>query len=482
MRINYKHILIIIYLSASVMAGTRVAYSRPGMMMRIPTSSNTTSPYLFRTGFGTEVHNLNPFNTAGGLFFDMEISRGFSFGFSAVIPGDTSKISAWESGYSIDNSTYNPPVEFGFHFQQRVYTYNDISLSVGLQDVVFESEQTSDQILSLNTSLLSFFTVLASEKDLGEYRMNTYMGFGTGGLAQPALVTEIGGGKAHPDTARFINDSTSTSAEETSAGVFLGFLLKTPFFGQWGGMDIVGEFDGTGVNVGLRIPLTSDYRLNFGFTHLDKLPDWKNRYWGGHPAISLGLSMMVPRDPLRRIKSGPSSPTNIYGPSQDGDAGQGSIALHRDSTIVMANVAVETLRDSMALMNNEMRNLLVRLNAMEQNSKFLSDSLSSLKLETNVSEKNNNEAMRHLSRSLRHFYAGDYREALKEVDLSLELNPNLALGYARRGSIYYKLGDVQRATINWNLALRLDPEYTDVRNILKALNENKLQSANLIEE
>ena len=39
--------------------------------------------------------------------------------------------------------------------------------------------------------------------------------------------------------------------------------------------------------------------------------------------------------------------------------------------------------------------------------------------------------------------------------------------------------DVQRATINWNLALRLDPEYTDVRNILKALHENKLKSENL---
>ena len=481
MRLNFKYMLILLSFSASVLAGTRVAYSRPGMMMRIPTSSNATAPYLFRTGFGTEIHNLNPFNTAGGLFFDMEISRGFSFGFSAVIPGDTSRINPWEeSGYSIENTTYNPPVEFGFHFQQRVYTYNDISLSVGLQDVVFESEQSSDQILSLNTSLLSFFTVLASEKDLGDYKMNTYMGFGTGGLAQPALVTESDGGKAHPDTAKF--DTSRISAEETSAGVFVGFLLKTPFFGQWGGMDIVGEFDGTGVNVGLRIPLTSDYRLNFGFTHLDKLPDWKSRYWAGHPAISLGLSMMVPRDPLRRIKSGPSSPTNIYGPTQENAVQQGTISLHRDSTIVMANVAVETLRDSMALMNNEMRNLLVRLNAMEQNSKFLSDSLSSLKLETNISEKNNNEAMRHLSRSLRHFYAGDYREALKEVDLSLELNPNLALGYARRGSIYYKLGDVQRATINWNLALRLDPEYTDVRNILKALNENKTQTTKLIEE
>ena len=100
----------------------------------------------------------------------------------------------------------------------------------------------------------------------------------------------------------------------------------------------------------------------------------------------------------------------------------------------------------------------------------------------NISEKNMNEAMRHLSKSLRYFYAGDYREALKEVDLSLELNPNMALAYARRGSIYYKLGDVQRATINWNLALRYDPEYTDVRNILKALSENQLKSASFIEE
>ena len=192
--------------------------------------------------------------------------------------------------------------------------------------------------------------------------------------------------------------------------------------------------------------------------------------------------MIVPRDPLRRIRSGPSSPTNIYGPDKSMPVGDNVMALHRDSTIVMANVAVETLRDSMALMNNEMRNLLVRLNAMEQNSKFLSDSLNSLKLATNVSEKNMNEAMRHLSRSLRYFYAGDYREALKEVDLSLEFNPIMALAYARRGSIYYKLGDVQRAKINWNLALRYDPEYTDVRNILKALNESQLKSASFIEE
>ena len=456
-----------IVLSSLLMAGTRVAYTRPGLMMRIPTSSNKSTPYLFRTGVSTEFHNFNPFNTAKGAFFEMEIGRGFSAGFSAVIPGDTTRLS------KLEESQYNAPAEFGFHFQKRVYKYNDIAVSVGLQDVVFESEQTSEEMLSLNTSLLSAFVVLSSQKDLGEYKFDTYFGFGTGGLAPvaadtlPALLDENGA---------VITDST-----ESNAGVFVGFLMKTPYFAKRGGMDIVGEFDGTGVNVGLRIPLTSDYRLNLGFTHMEKLPEWGNRYWNGHPGFTLGLDMAVPRDPRVRVQGGPSSPTNIYRQGE-GSSGFDSVPLHRDSTIAMANVAVTTLRDSMALMNNEMRNLLVRLNAMEQNSRFLSDSLNSLKLETNVSEKNMNEAMRFLSRSLRHFYAGDYREALKEVDLALELNPNLALAYARRGSIYYKLGDVQRATINWNLALRLDPEYTDVRNILKALNENKLKSTSMIEE
>ena len=457
-------------LGAILYSATRVAYTRPGLMMRVPTSSNKKTPYLFRAGVSTEFHNFNPFNTARGVYFETELGRGFSVGFSGVTPGDTTRLS------KLEESTYNAPAEFGFHFQQRVYAYNDISVSVGLQDIVFQSDQTSEEMLSLNTSLLSAFLVLSSEKDLGEYKFNTYFGFGTGGLAPvdaDTLPAVFG------DDGKVISDTSS----ETNAGVFIGFLMKTPYFSKRGGMDIVGEFDGTGVNVGLRIPLTSDYRLNLGFTHMEKLPEWGNRYWSGHPGFTIGFDMAVPRDPRSRVQSGPSGPANIYAKSKNSVSGEGSsIPIHRDSTVAMANVAVETLRDSMALMNNEMRNLLVRLNAMEQNSRFLSDSLSSLKLETNVSEKNMNEALRHLSKSLRYFYAGDYREALKEVDLALELNPDLALAYARRGSIYYKLGDVQRATINWNLALRLDPEYTDVRNILKALNENKLKSASIIEE
>ena len=437
---------------------SRIVYTRPGLMMRVPTSSFQKAPYIFRTGFGVELHNFDPINTAKGVYFDMELGRGFAAGFSAVQGGDTTSLDL------LQESQYAPQVEFGFHFQQRLFTYNDISLSAGLQDIVFQNNQDAEQVLSLNTDLLSFFLVLASEKDLGDYKMNTYMGFGSGGLGPM-------------DSIKVVTDTT----QQGNAGVFVGFLLKTPYFARTGGMDIVGEFDGTGVNVGLRIPLTSDYRLNLGFTHIERLPDWDSRYWTGHPAFSLGLDMAVPRLPSGQVPQvGPSG--RPVAPGMPVPEGYETVPMYRDSTIAMADFAVKSLRDSISMMDNEMRNLMVQLSAKEQQSKFLDDSLKSLKLDQNVSDKNMNEAMRHLSRSLRYFYAGDFRESLKEVDLALELQPDLALAYARRGSIYYKLGDVQRATINWNLALRLDPEYDDVRNILKALHENRLKTASMFEE
>ena len=88
-----------------VLGSTRVAYTRPGLMMRVPTSSTQKTPYLFRTGFGTEIHNFDPFNTAKGVYFDMELNKGFAFGFSAVQGGDTTRLAL------IAESQYKPAVE-----------------------------------------------------------------------------------------------------------------------------------------------------------------------------------------------------------------------------------------------------------------------------------------------------------------------------------------------------------------------------------
>ena len=446
LKIAKNIIAFIIILNCSYSA-TRIAYLRPGPMMKIPFSMSGTSPYLFTAGFGTEFHNLAPINTAKGFYYNMQ-AGGWLLGFSTGSAGDTTRIA------NLDVSTYRAPVEFGFHLQRQLYSKDNISFSLGLQDIVFENKTSG---LNLDPNELSFFGVISSEQMIRDFKVNTFLGFGTGGFGAIDTI-EV--------------DSLKTSG--TAAGVFMGLIFNTPYLDKWGGIDIVGEFDGNGINVGLRIPLTSDYRLNLGFTHIEKLPNWKDRYWEGHAAFTLGFEISAARSSGIKIPGGGPSPNII----PNDKVSQSNV----DTTLMMADYAVSTLRDSMGMMNNEMRNLMIRLAAMEQHSKFLEDSLKAVKLNNNVSEQKMNDAMRHLSRSLRYFYAGNYRSSLQEVESALELNPNLALAYARRGSIYYKLGDVQRATINWNLALRMDPEYDDVRNVLKALHENRLKSTTMIED
>ena len=113
-RVLFSFIVFLFGVFNTTFGSTRVAYTRPGIMMKIPFSTVGRSPYLFRTGFGTEFHNLSPFNRTAGIFFDMDVGKNFSVGFSSVQTADTTNLA------NLDVSTYTPPVEFGFHLQQRV--------------------------------------------------------------------------------------------------------------------------------------------------------------------------------------------------------------------------------------------------------------------------------------------------------------------------------------------------------------------------
>ena len=442
-------VTLLLLLSAPLSAVTRVSFTHPGHMMKIPTTYIKRSPHLFTTGFTTEIHNFSPFNTAKGGFFSMDVSNRFTLGFSSGQGGDTTAVE------KLLESAYVPPVEFGFHTQYKIFVRQDMSVSIGLHDIIFENDAKDG--LRLDPKQLSFFATVGSEKSFGQYHLSTYMGFGTGGFSvTPAGVAS---GQAEADTTE----------QGMGAGVFAGVLLNTPYMPKWGGIDFVGEFDGSGINVGLRIPLTSDYRLGLGFTHIENLPEFSNKYSVKHPGFVMNFTMSIPKGVagVPGVPGGPSPlPDRISGP------GTGII----DSTLLAADGAVSTLRDSLKVSRHQVRNLATQVSLLQQKSVSLSDSVKSLNLQKTVSQKNINRAMRHLSRSLRYFHSGDYREALQEVETALELNPNLALAYARRGSIYYQLGDPQRATINWNLALQMDPEYDDVRNILKALHENRLKT------
>ena len=242
--------------------------------MKIPTTFIDRSPYLFTSGFTTEVHNFSPFNTTKGVFFNIDFSDRFTFGFSSGQGADTSAVE------KILSSTYIPPVEFGFHTQYKVFVRQDMSVSIGLHDIIFEND--ANEGLRLDPKQLSFFAAVGSVKDFGQYRASTFMGFGTGGFSiSPESIAN--------------NTSSVDSSQGFNAGVFAGVYLNTPLMPKWGGLDFVGEFDGTGINVGLRIPLTSDYRLGLGFTHIENLPDFSNKYSDKHPGIVFNFTMAIPK-------------------------------------------------------------------------------------------------------------------------------------------------------------------------------------------
>ena len=69
--------------------------------------------------------------------------------------------------------------------------------------------------------------------------------------------------------------------------------------------------------------------------------------------------MAVPRagGSSRAPTSGPSGLPVL--PGQKPYLGSGSVPAYMDSTIAMADFTVLSLRDSMSMMNNEMRNLMV---------------------------------------------------------------------------------------------------------------------------
>lgn len=437
--IKRGNILLICIISTITLSGqvTRVAFTKPGYMLKIPTSSIYRTPYVFRTGISTDIYGFADTLITRGVFFETDLSNTFKIGIT-----------------SIQGVGSAPPVEFGLHFQKRLFVYGDISFSAGVHDLVLKQ---GDKELNIDTKTLSIFGVISNEKQFETSNLCTYMGFGTGGLA-----------------TGFGSDST------TSAGVFAGILLHTSIMAERGGVEFIGEFDGGGINAGVRIPFTKDYNLMFGVNNLVKLynfgaDDFDLSTTKNYPSLNIGLDFRIPRVKpesarRRRLEGMVDEETQLILDMEE------QFAIKLDSTLKAADYEIAKLRDSLKIFEAEIKYLTSEVAQLRQKTAVLEDSVRSAKLAKHAMEQNINLALKHLSRSLRYFYAGEYREALQEVEAAIDLNPNLALAYARRGSIYYKLGDIDRATINWNLALRIDPEYDDVRNILRALNENRLRS------
>ena len=441
--------IILFFLSAITLSfsNSRVSFSRPGSMMQIPSLAfEKNSPHLFIIDVGGEVVNFSSDyrKYSGSFALKFQTKSGYNIGLNATtLPFSKT-----------DGSSMK---EAGFHIQKIIFKYGGVVISSGLHDFLYMRD--GNDVIRIND--ISFFTVFTNHNEFDNYDLSIHFGGGTGKLGY--------------------DPQTEDSILESTVGGFLGFNLKTPYFQKNGGFELLMEYDGEGINIGGKLPITSSYTVNFGMTHFENLSEFatesklgaeRKDLQSNAPAVSLGFTFEVPNlfnEKKSQLANSPFDvPSDAYvstalGDSEDQDMGS----------------LINSLRDSIVVAFHENKNLFNENLFLQQKMAILMDSTRVFHLERQIDRANNNIIMRHLSRSLRYFYAEEYREALTEIDKAIEVNPNIALAYARRGSIYYRLGDFQRATMNWNIALKLDPEFTEIQDLLRASKDNRLSPSEM---
>ena len=198
-------------------ANSRVAFSRPGNMIRIPDVNYNAEKNLFTVNASSEYLSSSQSSTA--LSVNALTKSGYVYAISFIKP------------VSPINST-----ELGLHFQTNILEYGDFKIHAGMQDFIFRQGTDTLNSDGLDTKGLSFFSVISTIKSFDDYSIATHLGFGTG--------------KINQDSHLF------NSNPKQNIGIFLGFNFTTNLLKKNGGLDFMTEFDGKGLNIGLSIPIT----------------------------------------------------------------------------------------------------------------------------------------------------------------------------------------------------------------------------------
>ena len=451
-------------------ANSRVAFSRPSVMLRSPGVSlydDGKSP-LFTAGFSTEMVNFDLPSFSSSVYLHTETNGGFNFGISYTALSDP------RSSDDIDvdsTNTYVLPTEVGLHVQKRIYETNNIRIDLGLSDLVARKINGKSEFQ--NPSL---YLVLASYKEFDKFSIMYNFGFGTGKVALDQQISNF------------------SIDEQSTIKPFLGFTLFTPEIPRLKNrINLLFEYDGTGMNLGTKIPITDEYIISLGIVHLSSFGDFGIRSIVGNgdmailpdaATICFGFEMNVPKTTKQHIITNPYNrhSTLLINDNEQVIYTQEAVDALTDSLNIIIldlqenyNVVADSVRFlTFSLDNNE-----IEKQSLQQKIASIEDSLNQTYNQKHIDIKNYNKASRYISKALRYYYEQDYNKALVEIDKAIEINPNLALAYARKGVIYYRLGQMQSASINLNIALKLDPEYEEVREVLQALKEDKIEPANL---
>jgi len=433
----FKFFLICVF-TTSLYSHSRTAFSRPGTFIRTPSSLVDKSNDRYFVGFSNEFINTKNNVTSNAIYFKGTSINGYEYGISY-------------SKRAPLNSSTDSPANLSFHFIKEIYRQKDFIINVGIQDVLFESDEQNQ--------ISTFISLINKDIKLGtDFSMQTAIGFGTGKIK---------------------HDSYDYTAIQTNdLDIFVGFKINTPLFLNRGGLIFLTDYDGNGINIASQIAMTPKLILKFGITHFEnmvKFNTYENQnnqtIYSNSPALSFGLEFAIEKNKELVEKS--KNEFDYCFLSLDEYNSINTLTLNEECTehtlrylVADINDSFEMLNDSLLMLQQEIMTSYKLNNVLSTQNQILKDSIYVQHLNQLISYSEINQGMKHLSNSLKFYYSEDFHSALKEVEKSQKFLPNLAYSYARKGSIYYKLGDIKRATINWNIALQLDPEYIEVRQML----------------
>jgi len=463
---NTKQIIFLLLAINVFFANSRVAFSRPTTLLRTPgvqQRTAETNQYLFTAGFSTETVNFDLPSMGTSLYLHTYTTNGVNIGLSYTSLADP------RTKTQIDTTAANfeIPTEIGLHLQKTIYKAGAINVDLGISDIM--SRNWNGKAGFQNPSIYAIFS---SHKEFDKFSIIYNFGFGSGKVALDEHIIE----------ADFENSGSSP------IGYFLGFNLLTPEIPRLKNrLNLLFELDGTSINLGAKLPITNEYIISMGVVNFSGMGDFGNRSKVGQSdaailpdasTICFGFEMNVPKINSDIARNPYGSPEQIIYTEEAVGALQDSL----NNIINTTKTQHDAIADSIKFLTFSLENNAIENTSLQQKIAILEDSLYQHKNQQVVNTNNYNKASRHIARALRYYYEQDYNQALIEIDQAIELNPNLAIAYARKGTIYYSIGQVQSASINWNIALKLDPEYDEVREILEALKNNKLQSVDLDKE
>ena len=443
------HIIFSIILISMIFANSRVAFSRPGSVYRTPGSFfPDLGEGKVSLGFSSEILDFEIPSNSSTTFINTKIKK-WNFGLSYTLLPD------YRSTNAIGLSPLEEsPYELGMHFSRRVYGYKSLFIDIGMQDLSVKNTN-SDKGLFDDASL---YFVVSNNNQFDNYDMTINYGFGTGKLGS--------------DYHNYDDDSGP------SMSPFLSLFLNTPYLNNK--MNFIFEYDGQGINVGTQFPITDIYSLRAGISHINKITEWGKRSEEGNenialendaPAIMFGFIMNIPdaRSDMERIKNKMLDESMVeYGDIKPLVIIDSTKIEQQKKEILNYQDSIKIYKSRISMLDNESAHI-------RKNIIILEDSTKKMLLDIEIEKSKRNEAMRKFQKTHDLLVEKDYYAALDMINKVIELQPDLAIAYARRGTVYYYLNDTKSASMNWNIALKLDPEYDQVREILKGLKEGALE-------